>query len=383
MRPIVGLQVFAVEPTTAQITWSRLGPGRARLDGPAGTQWFETDGGPGAIEVGGFVADADQAVVVSAPGAVEPVVLRVRTLGQLGEELYRFATMSDMHIGTDHFGFFATMREPHAPVAHPIRCTRAAVGEAVAWGAQRIVVKGDAVHTSRPHTWAAMADIVAEVAVPVDFICGNHDVNQRSTVDPFVAAFHHGLSMHAETHAIDLPGLRLVLMDSSWPQIDIGRWNHLREPVCDALADAAGPAMLIVHHQPQSTPVPMYLPRGIPSPAAHRFLRAARAANPTLMGTSGHTHRHRRRTICGVEWTETGSPKDYPGTWTGYVVHERGVRQVVRRVAAADCIGWTEYTRRAALGLWGHWAPGQLEDRCFVHEFTAASPGRSSVSAAG
>ena len=81
--------------------------------------------------------------------------------------------------------------------------------------------------------------------------------------------------------------------------------------------------------------------------------------------TAGHSHRHRRRTHRSVTITEVGSPKDYPGTWAGYVVHEGGVRQVVRRVDRPDCIRWTEYTRRAALGLWGQWSPGRLDDRCF------------------
>ena len=63
--------------------------------------------------------------------------------------------------------------------------------------------------------------------------------------------------------------------------------------------------------------------------------------------------------------TETGSPKDHPGTWTGYVVHEGGIRQVVRRVARPDVIRWTERSRRAAGGAWGVWSPGRLTDRCW------------------
>jgi hypothetical protein len=99
---------------------------------------------------------------------------------------------------------------------------------------------------------------------------------------------------------------------------------------------------------------------------ANPILRRLRQANPKLVGTSGHTHRHRRRDVAGVPWFETGSPKDYPGTWTGYVVYEGGIRQVTRRITAPDCIGWTEGTRGAALGAWGRWSPGTLEDRCFT-----------------
>ena len=69
----------------------------------------------------------------------------------------------------------------------------------------------------------------------------------------------------------------------------------------------------------------------------------------------------------GVPWVEVGSTKDYPGTWAGYVVHEGGIRQVVRRIVRRDVIGWTERTKRAAFGTWGLWSPGTLDARCFVH----------------
>jgi hypothetical protein len=63
--------------------------------------------------------------------------------------------------------------------------------------------------------------------------------------------------------------------------------------------------------------------------------------------------------------TETGSPKDHPGTWTGYVVHEGGIRQQVRRVERPDVIAWTEHSARAAGGAWGRWSPGTLAQRNF------------------
>ena len=61
----------------------------------------------------------------------------------------------------------------------------------------------------------------------------------------------------------------------------------------------------------------------------------------------------------------TGSPKDYPGAWTGYAVHEGGVRQVVRRVAAPDCMARTERTGRALAGGWALTSPGMRSHRCF------------------
>ena len=65
--------------------------------------------------------------------------------------------------------------------------------------------------------------------------------------------------------------------------------------------------------------------------------------------------------------TEVGSTKDHPGTWAGYAVHDGGIRQVVRRVAAPEAIRWTEATRRGYLGLWGGWSAWTLDARCFTH----------------
>jgi 3',5'-cyclic-AMP phosphodiesterase len=359
-----GIACFALEPDAAQLNWSTLPRGEVTVDSGIEVTRFESDGGPAAVDV---VLDGPSEIDVRVDGRrVWRGVVRP-TEPPPGEELYRFATLSDLHLGALRFG---RLEEVDVEVPHPVRCTRAAITEALAWGARRLVVKGDVVHTSRPHTWAMAADLLGDLPVPVDLVCGNHEVNGASTVDPFAEAARHGLSLHPGVTSVDLPGVRAVLFDSALPLLDVGRWDHLREPVCDALADADGPALLFSHHQPQEWVVPTYMPLGSPARAARRFLRAARAANPTLLGASGHTHRHRRRRIEGVEWAETGSPKDYPGTWTGYVVHEGGVRQVVRRVARPDCIRWTERTRQIAFGAWGRWSPGSLADRCFVHPWS-------------
>jgi 3',5'-cyclic AMP phosphodiesterase CpdA len=304
---------------------------------------------------------------VSVPGQ-RSARLEARTLGgDLGEELSRFATLSDLHLGATAFDFFQRMKESgvRAEDAHPVRCARAAIGDALAWGAQRIVVKGDVTNTSHTHTWALAADVLGGLPVPVDMIPGNHDRNQRATVDAFAEARRHGLALHSDVSTVDLEGLRLVFVDSTVAGIDIGVWRPHRHEMLDAVAEARQPAMIVVHHQPMASTIPMHLPRGIPAVVANPILRRMRAANPRIVGTSGHTHRHRRRTVAGVPWFESGSTKDFPGTWTGYVVHERGIRQVTRRITSPDCISWTERTRRAAAGAWQHWSPGSLADRCF------------------
>jgi hypothetical protein len=163
----------------------------------------------------------------------------------------------------------------------------------------------------------------------------------------------------------DLPGIRVVVADATVPQRHHGSFRHAGGAILDAVADAPGPALLAVHHQLHPIPVLTHWPPGILG--GNRFLRAIVAANPDTLVTSGHTHRHRRRRVGPVVVTEVGSPKDHPGTWAGYAVHEGGIRQVVRRTADPRTLAWTEQTKRALLGIWGRWSPGRLPDRCFSH----------------
>ncbi len=146
-----------------------------------------------------------------------------------------------------------------------------------------------------------------------------------------------------------------------------GQLSHVTEEVAERAAEADTPVFVAVHHQLLTLPVPHHPPPGIPAVQSRRFLDRLQAANPAAFVTSGHTHRHRRRTHGTVVLTEVGSPKDFPGTWAGYVVHEGGIRQVVRRVAAPDILAWTDRTAAAALGAWGRWSPGTLDARCFTH----------------
>ena len=126
---------------------------------------------------------------------------------------------------------------------------------------------------------------------------------------------------------------------------------------------------------------PYFWPPGVPANEADPFFSdlASAATRPGAPGpsaffTAGHTHRHRRYPRSGVVCTEVGSPKDYPGTWAGYIVYESGITQVVRRVSAPDVLRWTDFSGGAALGIWKLWSPGLRDHRCFHHAWPSATP---------
>jgi 3',5'-cyclic-AMP phosphodiesterase len=164
----------------------------------------------------------------------------------------------------------------------------------------------------------------------------------------------------------DLPGLRLVLVNCTVEGRGHGAVDHLIEEVADLTGATDLPVLIAMHQHPQRFDLPWFWPPGIPGREARKFLAAVGRANHRTLVTSGHTHRNRARRHGPLVTTEVGSTKDFPGVWAGYTVYERGITQTVRRTLRPDTMRWTEYTRRAVLGIWGRWSIGTLDDRCLV-----------------
>lgn len=285
-----------------------------------------------------------------------------------GEELFRFATVSDTHIGLETFGFLPTVHDPlHDATPPSERCLRAAVCEATAWGAQLLIAKGDITEKGTLDEARRAAALLRETGIDVEAFAGNHEVKRKGDVlaPAFVAA---GITYtEGGVHVRDVPGARLVFLDSTTPNRHVGSYAHHGDAAIAAAAEVDTPVIVLTHHHPMPMPIPHHWPPGVPSPDANGFLDRLGRANRRAFVTAGHTHRHRKRQRGGVVVTEVGSTQHYPGTWAGYAVHEGGIRQVVRRVAAPDAIAWTEATRRSVLGIWGWWSPGRISDRCFSH----------------
>ena len=367
---MAGVTVFAVEDTAAQVCWSGL-PAGTRLE--AGDAVAEVDGPdrPGAASMEGLPPDTSLELVVRGPGTPGRRVCRFRTLAPPpGELLCRIATVNDIHVGERHFGLLRTMRY-RSPTgeSYALVCARAALQEAVAWGAEAVVVKGDLTWSGKPRQWEEVATLLSALPVPVVAVLGNHDVSSRS-VDGRPALARHGIVVPEEPYCRDLPGLRVVLAHTAEHGRSRGRvLPGQRGHVTELLAAAPGAALLAFHHYPQRFRLPTAYPPGIPGDQARALLDAVAAANPATLVTTGHSHRNRRSGHGPLVVTEIGATMHYPGTWAGYAVHEGGIRQVVRRVAAPEAMAWTERTKRALLGAWGLYAPGRPEHRCFSHSW--------------
>lgn len=362
------VEVFAVEDTAVQVVWSDA-PGDGvlvRVDPPGVVAEHHRGPGPGGVVVGGLPPGTDVRITVSTGGRTTTLGARTLTPPP-GEELCRVATINDLHIGATAFGLRHGITEPPGTEPpHPERCARAAIAEAVAWGAQLLLVKGDLTDESTPAAWERLGRLLAGVPVPVLVVPGNHDTGRRQEIPPDLGASAVGIRLVHGVVIRELPGLRVIAADTTVPGWGHGRISHVAGAVVDAARRARGGVLVALHHHPQRFRFPWFWPPGIPGPQARRFLADLAAATPRVLVTTGHTHRHRRHVIEGVTVTEIGSTKDYPGTWAGYAAHEGGIRQVVRRVDAPDAIAWTERTRRAVGGVWGLWSPGRLSSRCFT-----------------
>lgn len=265
------------------------------------------------------------------------------------------------------FGFWPNVTDPlELDEPPPQRCLRAALAEARGWGAQLVVAKGDMTQHGLPDEAETAAALFRECELPVEAFVGNHETHSG---EDLAAAFATaGVSLVQRSVRVhDVPGARLIMFDSTVSGRHVGTYDTHRTEVLAAAANASTPVLVFAHHPPMNLPFPWFWPPGVPSPEANRFLDDLGRTNGRALLTAGHTHRHRRRQRGSVVVTEVGSTHDFPGTWAGYVVHEGGIRQVVRRIAAPDAIAWTEATARTVLGAWGRWSPGRIGSRCFSH----------------
>lgn len=357
-------QVWAVEETSVQLTWGRLpaGPVTATVGGVQTS--IDHRGGPGSMDVHGLDPDSEVSIGLRWDGGETTLV--TKTLERsLGEELFRFATISDLHLGARRWGAFNTITDPSDhPVPHPYRCASAAIGEARDWGAELLIIKGDATQHECAADFAELGRLVDQFPdLAMLLIPGNHDVDGRDGTIPLTVG-DRGLAFTRKVDTLDVPGARVIVADTTMPGHGRGSLDRTATALLDRAATSDRPVFLALHHQLQATRLPRHWPVGISAPQSTRFLDKLDRLRQPAMVSSGHTHRNRSRVHGDVLLTEVASTKDWPGVWAGYAVHEGGIRQVVKRIKDPDAIAWTEFSRRAVGGLWAMWSPGLIEQRC-------------------
>ncbi len=361
------LEVFAVEDTTAQITWRGLPGGLLSAKFGGVTQLLGEAAVSGAADISDLSAATSHKVDLFVDDR-EIASLDLHTHEALDQQpLARIATISDLHLGETGFGVVRHLRD-HGLEPYPMRCARAAIREAVAWGAELIVIKGDITNEGLSHEWEMFDELLGEIPVSVVAVPGNHDNRGNpDSLDALEILKTRGL-LPEPVHSVDVRGARITVVDST---VRGRNWGRLGRHL-DALAaeiEVDRPVMVFTHHHFEDRVVPWFWPPGIQRHDAKPVLDRLVSINPNLLFSSGHTHRNRIRRHGPALITEVSSTKDFPGVWAGYTIHASGIRQTVRRVADPDCVSWNDRTHAAAGGIWGRWSPGGLHHRSHAHRW--------------
>ena len=231
--------------------------------------------------------------------------------------------------------------------------------DALAWGAQLLIVKGDLTHHGTPEEWATVGELLAGLHVRVAVVPGNHDVKKSRLVEPQPALASHGLHLVHGVEVIDMPGIRVVLADTTVPDEHRGRVAHLAHDIVRVGIPRRGrrarraappsPALSVPDLRPARHPgarIEPSAPR--PRVSASRDARHHRPFPPPPASRPVRHHRHRGRLDQGLPRhvdRATRCTKEASGKWYG-------------RISDPSCLPWLDHTARAGGGFWGVWSPG-------------------------
>lgn len=300
--------------------------------------------------------------------------IAVRTLDRPGGELLcRFATVNDVHFGETRCGVIdgtdvgPVLESPPGEPPYPEVMNAGAVAEIRAVEPAAVLAKGDLTAGGTAEEYARFLEVWGGAfGDRLHHVRGNHDA--------MVPGLDHGTE--GIPRRIDLPGVRIALLDTVTPGSDRGRvtadqLEWLDDLCADAEADGV-PVLAFGHHHcwdpgSRTRPVDYF---GI-NPDDSEALLAVAARHRSFRGWfAGHTHRNRVRrfpAVTGdVPFAEVACVKDYPGTWAEYRVHEGGILQVHHRISTPEALRWSERCRGMYGGAYAGYALGNLPDRCFA-----------------
>jgi Icc protein len=281
-----------------------------------------------------------------------------------GELLTRVATVNDVHFGEVECGRLddstlgPILRVADGEEAYPEVMNRGAVTEIDAIEPAAVIVKGDLSASGLPEEFDAFASAYGHFGARLHVIRGNHDA-------------YDGQGDYAGDRFVDLPGVRLALLDTARAQRAGGSLDAAQVEWLDTVAaESDRPVLVMGHHHPWLGGRRHDDYFGI-HPDPSEALLAVVARRRRIAGYfAGHTHRNRVRyhaTTGPVPFVEVACVKDFPGSWAEYRVFEGGILQVHHRISSPDALAWSERCRGlyADFGLdYVAYAFGALSDRC-------------------
>ena len=200
--------------------------------------------------------------------------------------MLRIAQISDIHIGFDR-------DHPHEPNLRRLEQIVARLGQ-TGLDPALVLLTGDLTEHGDPASYARLIAALAPLDLPVWPIPGNHD-------DRAVMAQAFGLVLAADGfahYAIDLPGLRVIMLDTLEPGRHGGGFCEARAQwLGEQLAAApATPTLIAMHHPPFASGIAWMDPADH-EPWIARFGAAIAGHRQIVAITCGHVHR-----TCTTQW---------------------------------------------------------------------------------
>ena len=262
--PFTGLhaqEVFAVEHDRVQLC-IRPETGRAiiRLAGQAVE--VEAVAGVAVVWIDGLFPNTTYVAHVDDAAGPTLGSLTFRTRPAITGPTTKFATISDIHLGLHDFTSISSISEPEdteSPFA--LRCASGAIQEAVDWGAEMLLIKGDLTDSGATDEWDLAHELLDDLPIPGLITWGNHDVWKTREVEPQHIAASFGLEPGPVVTA-DLDTVRIVLVDTSIPGRGRGDLDQHRDELLDLVA-VDRPVYVGMHHNIMRTPKPWFIPYGV------------------------------------------------------------------------------------------------------------------------
>ena len=190
------------------------------------------------------------------------------------------AQISDIHIGFER-------DDPEEP---NVRRLRAVLDRLIgsAHHPDLLLLSGDLTEFGDPASYTRLRSLLAACPFPVRVMCGNHDDRAR-----LAAAFPEMPATDGfAQYVIDLPGLRLIALDT----VEAGRHGGA---FCDRRAawlraqldaDAQTPVVIAMHHPPFRSGIG-WIDAGVDEPWTARFAQAVQDRAQVKAIVAGHLHR--------------------------------------------------------------------------------------------
>lgn len=154
-----------------------------------------------------------------------------------------------------------------------------------------LLLSGDLTDNGVGAEYEALRELLAPLRMPYHLLAGNHD---RRDALRAVFAGHPGIGNNGPIcHALDLPGLRIVMLDSLVEGRDDGDLDQDQLGWLEQALDAvpAIPALVVLHHPPVSSGYSV-MDRIALAPQAAQRLGKIIAAKPAVQAVlCGHLHR--------------------------------------------------------------------------------------------